>query len=182
MDGMPAVRRRERTRMTYRVLATDPLAPQGVDRPRRASPRSSVELKPGLQAGRARARSSATTTRWSSAAAPRSPPTSLDDAGKLRVIGRAGIGVDNIDVAAATQARHRGDEHARRQQRHHRRARARADARARAPDPAGRRVAAAPASGSATSSPAPSLQQDARHRRPRQHRRDRRRARARACA
>ncbi len=55
----------------------------------------------------------------------------VEAAAKLRVIGRAGIGVDNIDVDAATRARHRGDEHARRQQRHHRRARHQHDARPR---------------------------------------------------
>ncbi len=35
----------------------------------------------------------------------------------LRVVGRAGVGVDNVDVEAATATGHRGHEHARRQ--HH---------------------------------------------------------------
>ncbi len=39
----------------------------------------------------------------------------IEAAPKLRVVGRAGVGVDNVDVDAATQAGHRGDEHARRQ-------------------------------------------------------------------
>ena len=41
---------------------------------------------------------------------------------KLKVIGRAGIGVDNVDIPAATRARHHRDEHALRQFDHHRRA------------------------------------------------------------
>ena len=56
----------------------------------------------------------------------------IEAAKGLKVIGRAGIGVDNVDVPAASQARHRGDEHADRQRRHHRRARARAAVLARA--------------------------------------------------
>ena len=45
---------------------------------------------------------------------------------KLKVIGRAGIGVDNVDIPAATSKRHHRDEHALRQFDHHRRARHRA--------------------------------------------------------
>ena len=45
---------------------------------------------------------------------------------KLKVIGRAGIGVDNVDIPAATATRHHRDEHAVRQFDHHRRARHRA--------------------------------------------------------
>ena len=51
-------------------------------------------------------------------------------AGNLRVIGRAGIGVDNVDIPAASRQGHRGDEHALRQLDHHRRARHRDDVRA----------------------------------------------------
>ena len=47
----------------------------------------------------------------------------LEARDQLKVIGRAGIGVDNVDVDAASQARHRRDEHADRQRRHDRRAR-----------------------------------------------------------
>ena len=39
----------------------------------------------------------------------------LEKAPKLRVIGRAGVGVDNVDLDAATAGRRAGDEHARRQ-------------------------------------------------------------------
>ncbi len=56
----------------------------------------------------------------------------LASAPKLRVIGRAGVGVDNIDADAATRARHRGDEYAGRQCRRRRRVDDWADARARA--------------------------------------------------
>ena len=53
----------------------------------------------------------------------------LENAAKnLKVIGRAGIGVDNVDIPAATAARHHRDEHAVRQFDHHRRARDHADA------------------------------------------------------
>jgi len=46
----------------------------------------------------------------------------LENPGKLRAIVRAGVGVDNIDVAAATRKGHHCDEHAGRQYRQHRRA------------------------------------------------------------
>ena len=36
----------------------------------------------------------------------------IEKADKLKVIGRAGIGVDNVDVEAATEKGYRGDEHA----------------------------------------------------------------------
>ncbi len=46
-------------------------------------------------------------------------PKIIAAATRLKVIGRAGIGVDNVDIPAATGARHRGDEHALRQCHHH---------------------------------------------------------------
>jgi D-3-phosphoglycerate dehydrogenase len=65
----------------------------------------------------------------------------LENAKSLKVIGRAGIGVDNVDIPAATArgiivmntpgsngARHHCDEYAVRQFHHHRRARDHADA------------------------------------------------------
>ena len=101
----------------------------------------------------------------------------LAAAKKLRVIGRAGIGVDNVDVPAATAARHHRDEHAVRQFDHHRRARHRHDVRGRPPaarrrrlDP-GRQVGKEPLHGRRDH------RQDARHHRLRQYRLDRRRAR-----
>ena len=41
--------------------------------------------------------------RSASARRARSPPPSLANPGKLKIIGRAGVGVDNIDVKAATE-------------------------------------------------------------------------------
>ena len=48
-------------------------------------------------------------------------PKILEAAKNLKVIGRAGIGVDNVDIPAAIGARHHRDEHAFRQCHHHRR-------------------------------------------------------------
>jgi D-3-phosphoglycerate dehydrogenase len=67
----------------------------------------------------------------------------LDQARNLKVIGRAGIGVDNVEIPAATGAGRHRHEHALRQFHHHRRARHRHDVRARPPDPAGRCIDAA---------------------------------------
>jgi D-3-phosphoglycerate dehydrogenase / 2-oxoglutarate reductase len=86
---------------TYRVLATDPLDQQGID-VFRSHPEITLDLKPGLSPAELAAqigdydalviRSGTTVT-----------AEVLRNAGKLRAIGRAGIGVDNIDVPAATQ-------------------------------------------------------------------------------
>jgi D-3-phosphoglycerate dehydrogenase len=87
--------------MSQKVLITDPLAPQGLER-LRACAGLEVDTRPGLSAeGLARAippyhglivRSGTQVTGAVIAAAA-----------NLRVIGRAGIGVDNIDVEAATK-------------------------------------------------------------------------------
>ena len=61
-----------------------------------------VDFRPGLQASRAARASSAATTAWPCARRPRSPPRCWPTPTKLKVVGRAGIGVDNIDVEAAT--------------------------------------------------------------------------------
>jgi len=53
----------------------------------------------------------------------------INVATNLKVIGRAGIGVDNIDRAAASKKRRDRDEHALRQHDHHRRTRHRDDVR-----------------------------------------------------
>ena len=96
----------------------------------------------------------------------------------LKVIGRAGIGVDNVDIPAATAQRHHRDEHAVRQFDHHRRARHRADVRAGAPDPAGRRLDPGRQVGEEPLHGRRDHRQDARHHRLRQYRLDRRRPRA----
>ncbi len=74
----------------------------------------------------------------------------ISAATNLKVIGRAGIGVDNVDIPAATRARHHRDEHALRQFDHHRRARHRADVRRCPPDPGRRRIDPGRASGRRT--------------------------------
>ena len=61
-----------------------------------------VDVRTGLGRGRAVRGRSATTTAWRCARRPRSRPAVLDAAANLKVVGRAGIGVDNIDLAAAT--------------------------------------------------------------------------------
>ena len=86
--------------MPYRVLATDPLAAQGVE-VLRSNPEIELDLRPGMPAAELAAaiggydglviRSGTRVT-----------ADTLKEPGRLRVIGRAGIGVDNIDVAAAT--------------------------------------------------------------------------------
>ena len=82
-----------------------------------------------------------TPTRCWSAARPRSTQQLLAAAPRLRIVARAGTGVDNVDVAAASAPRHPGRQRARRQQHQRRRARLRADAGAgarRCPPPTGR--------------------------------------------
>ena len=118
-----------------KVLISDALEPARRRNPGGARDRG--RLLPGLAADELKARigdydglavRSATKVTRGCSPAPRS----------FKIIGRAGIGVDNIDVAAATAARHRRHEHALWQLDHRRRARDRADVRAVPPDP-GRR-------------------------------------------
>jgi len=81
-----------------KVLVTDPLAQQGLDVLRASSALDVVEADPGdvltaiADADGLIVRSGTKVTKAVIAAAP-----------QLRVIGRAGIGVDNVDVAAATE-------------------------------------------------------------------------------
>jgi len=87
--------------MTYRVLIADKLAEQGLEI-FRAEPEISIDLRSGLKPAElaevlppyhglvVRSGTKATAE-------------ALEGAENLRVIGRAGIGVDNIDVEAATQ-------------------------------------------------------------------------------
>ncbi len=60
-------------------------------------------MRLGLHAGGADRHASAATRAWSCAARPRSRPQVLEAAPNLKVVGRAGVGVDNIDVEAATR-------------------------------------------------------------------------------
>jgi D-3-phosphoglycerate dehydrogenase len=87
--------------VTYRVLATDKLAPQGVEI-FRANAEIAFELKPGLPPAELAAmigEYDALVIR----SGTRVTADTLASPGRLRVIGRAGIGVDNIDVATATK-------------------------------------------------------------------------------
>jgi D-3-phosphoglycerate dehydrogenase len=79
-------------------------------------------------------------------------PDIIAAAKNLKVIGRAGIGVDNVDIPAATAQGHRGDEHAVRQFDHDGRACDRADVRSGAPDLAAADARRRPASGRRTAS------------------------------
>ena len=86
--------------MTYRVLATDPLDQQGVD-VFTANPEIQLDLKPGMkpdELARVIGEYDALVIR----SGTKVTADTLKNHGKLRAIGRAGIGVDNIDVAAAT--------------------------------------------------------------------------------
>ncbi|HEX2835833.1 MAG TPA: phosphoglycerate dehydrogenase [Thermoanaerobaculia bacterium] len=86
--------------MTHRVLVTDTLAESGLDILRAAN---DVELdyRPGLKGQElldAVAQSDALITRSGTAVTPE-----LVNAGtRLRIVGRAGVGLDNVDVEAAT--------------------------------------------------------------------------------
>jgi D-3-phosphoglycerate dehydrogenase len=86
---------------TYRVLATDKLAPEGVA-VLRAHPEIAFDSKPGMPA----AELAAVIGSYDALiirSGTRVTAETLKEPGRLRVIGRAGIGVDNIDVAAATK-------------------------------------------------------------------------------
>ena len=98
----------------------------------------------GRTAAADRARSCASTPPSADGAADVSSPTRVDEAlldaaPELRAIANFAVGTDNIDLEAATRARHPGRQHARRADRRDRRHRVRAAARARAPDPEGER-------------------------------------------
>ncbi|MEB2284521.1 MAG: phosphoglycerate dehydrogenase [Polyangiaceae bacterium UTPRO1] len=86
--------------MVYRVLVTDPLDQQGVDA-FAAHPEIELRLEPGMkpdELARVIGEYDALVIR----SGTKVTAETLKNPGKLRVIGRAGIGVDNIDVAAAT--------------------------------------------------------------------------------
>ena len=106
----------------------------------------------------------------------------LEKAKNLKVIGRAGIGVDNVDIPAATAQGHHRDEHAVRQFDHDRRACHLPDAGAGAADSGGRRLDPGRQMGKEQLHGRRDFRQDARRHRLRQYRLDRRRPRASACA
>ena len=85
---------------SFRVLLSDSLSPQGIDVLKR-HPQISVDIKTGLSPSELAGiigsydalmvRSATKVTR-----------EVIDRANSLKIIGRAGVGVDNVDVAAAT--------------------------------------------------------------------------------
>jgi D-3-phosphoglycerate dehydrogenase len=87
--------------MAYRVLLTDPLGPEGLARLREQA-ELEIEARPGLPPGEL-----CEAMRGVHALIIRSGTKVTKDviaaADSLRVIGRAGIGVDNVDVDAATK-------------------------------------------------------------------------------
>src|SRR5204862_134366 len=87
--------------MAYRVLLTDALGPEGLAR-LREQPELEIEARPGLSPAELR-----DAVRGFHALIIRSGTKVTADvlarADALRVIGRAGIGVDNVDVDAATK-------------------------------------------------------------------------------
>jgi D-3-phosphoglycerate dehydrogenase len=87
--------------MAYRVLLTDALGPEGLAR-LREQPDLEIEARPGLAPAELR-----DVVRGFDALVIRSGTKVTADviaaADRLRVIGRAGIGVDNVDVEAATK-------------------------------------------------------------------------------
>jgi D-3-phosphoglycerate dehydrogenase len=87
--------------VTYRVIATDKLAPQGVE-VFRANPEIEIDLRPGLPPAELAA-VVGTYDALVIRSGTRVTADTLREPGRLRVIGRAGIGVDNIDVAVATK-------------------------------------------------------------------------------
>src|SRR5258705_9710933 len=87
--------------MAYAVLLTDPLGPEGLAR-LREQPDLEIEARPGLPPAELRE-----AVKGFHALIIRSgtkvTADVLEHADALRVIGRAGIGVDNVDVEAATK-------------------------------------------------------------------------------
>lgn len=87
--------------MTYRVLVTDSLAESGLDL-LRASEDVELDYRPGLKGQElldAVAQSDALITRSGTAVTPEL----VSSGNRLRVIGRAGVGLDNVDVDACTE-------------------------------------------------------------------------------
>ncbi|MBI4544786.1 MAG: phosphoglycerate dehydrogenase [Gemmatimonadetes bacterium] len=86
---------------SYRILIADALAPEGLE-PLRADGRFEIVEWPGL-VGEELARALAGVDAVIVRSATRITREALARADRLQVIGRAGVGVDNIDVEAATE-------------------------------------------------------------------------------
>ena len=84
----------------HRVLVTDTIAESGLDVLRQAAD-IDLDYRPGLKGGEllaAVSEAEALITRSGTAVTPEL----LDAAGRLRIVGRAGVGLDNVDVDACT--------------------------------------------------------------------------------
>ncbi|HKV55059.1 MAG TPA: hypothetical protein VJN94_10480, partial [Candidatus Binataceae bacterium] len=85
----------------FRVLLSDSLSPQGIEVLKQDA-RVSVDVRPGLspaELAQAIAPYDALVIRSST----RVTSEVIDHANSLKVIGRAGVGVDNVDLEAATR-------------------------------------------------------------------------------
>src|SRR5260370_40976882 len=85
----------------FRVLLSDSVAPQGIEILERDS-RISFDLKPGLSPAEL-AKVIGPYEALVIRSATRVTRELLDRADSLKVIGRAGVGVDNVDLDAATR-------------------------------------------------------------------------------
>ena len=86
---------------TTKILITDPLAPQGMEVFERA-PGFKVDEKIGIKAPEIK-KIIGDYHGWVLRSGSKVTADILENAGNLKVIGRAGIGVENIDVEAASQ-------------------------------------------------------------------------------
>ena len=157
--------------MSPRVLVSDALSPAALRALRLARRRGRFPARP--RQGRLRSSPPPSAPMTGSPFARRRGRRSAARAGtsRLKVIGRAGVGVDNVDVAAATARGVDRDEHALWQFHHHRRAYDRADAGARPTDSRRRRLHPRRQMGEEPLHGRRARRQDARHHRLRQCRR-----------
>src|SRR5262245_41892327 len=85
----------------YRVLIADDLSPRAVEI-LSANPEIAVEVKTGIKGAELKA-ALAQVHGLAVRSATKVTPDVLEAAPQLKIIGRAGIGVDNIDVKAASR-------------------------------------------------------------------------------
>jgi D-3-phosphoglycerate dehydrogenase len=89
---------------TFRVLVSDTLSERGLEVFRRAAPRFELDYRPGL--GKDKAAFLEAIPQYDALAIRSGTKVTaevLERATRLKVVGRAGIGVDNVDKAAASQ-------------------------------------------------------------------------------
>ena len=91
----------ERARTMARILVTERLSPRGLEQ--MAAAGHDVDVQLGAQRPTSSSRPSSGRRRSSSARRPRVTAEVLEAGRSLVVVGRAGIGLDNVDVEAATR-------------------------------------------------------------------------------